>query len=227
MIRRQSFTPMRYLLFSLSSLILIGQPSGRQTPVDMDVAALYLAIGLDKYMSMSTFECAITGYQKLPGLEKPHLLVIIDYSKPSTVRRFSVIDLHQKKIRYHTWVAHGRNTGDLVAKHFSNEPDSRQSSLGFFQTAETYYGKHGYSLKLDGLEKGINHHARQRAIVIHGADYVSEAFAKKQGRMGRSWGCPALPTDQSQAIIDLIKGGACVFAYADHPAYLASSTLLR
>jgi hypothetical protein len=150
-------------------------------------------------------------------------IVIIDYSKPSTEKRFYVIDLEKKKLLHHCLVAHGKNTGENNAKYFSNEPRSLKSCLGFFKTAETYTGKHGYSLKLDGLEKGINDNSRKRAIVIHGADYVSKDFINKYGRLGRSWGCPALPKDLSKDIIDSISGGVCLYIFGESKDYKTKS----
>lgn len=155
------------------------------------------------------FVKAYEGYQK--GNFKKGLLVIIDFKKPAAADRFFVLDLEKKKTVIKSLVAHGQATGGNYAKHFSNNSGSHMSSLGFFKTAETYSGKHGYSLRLDGLDKGINDKARERAIVIHGADYVSREFIKKHGRLGRSWGEPALPRADSKAIIDKIKNGVCLF----------------
>jgi hypothetical protein len=134
-----------------------------------------------------------------------------------------IIDLRQQKILLHTVVAHGRNSGALLAEKFSNRPESYQSSLGFFQTGEAYQGKHGYSLRLDGLEAGINDQARARAIVIHGADYAKETVAATAGRLGRSLGCPAVPPDLSTPLIKLIKGGSLLFIYGKDPNYLRMS----
>lgn len=154
-----------------------------------------------------------------------NLLTIIDFTKASTEKRLFVIDLESRQLLFHTLVAHGKNTGFDIAERFSNTSQSLQSSLGFFTTAEPYFGKHGISLRLDGLEKGINDNARARAIVIHGATYVSEGFIDDFGRLGRSWGCPALPVDLAQEIIDLIKDGSCLYIYSDDENYLESSGL--
>ena len=143
----------------------------------------------------------------------PKILTVIDYQLPSSKPRFWVIDLIQKKILYQEYVAHGRNTGMKFAKKFSNTQNSKQTSLGVFRTLGTYLGKHGYSLRLQGLQKGVNDNAFKRAIVMHGADYVSESFLKKHGRLGRSWGCPALDRRVSKKIIETIKGGTYLFAY--------------
>ncbi|OZS41644.1 peptidase [Photobacterium sanguinicancri] len=142
------------------------------------------------------------------------MLTIIDYSKPSTQKRFFVIDLKKNKLLYHTFVTHGVNSGGKVANRFSNVVNSKQTSLGTFLTDTTYQGGNGYSLKLDGLTKGINDNARRRYIVIHGADYANESFIKRNGYLGRSWGCPALPKALSKSIINTIKGGSVIYAHA-------------
>ena len=143
------------------------------------------------------------------------ILTIIDYSRRSSKKRLWVLDLESAEVLFVERVAHGKNTGADRARHFSNEQGSNQSSLGLFRTAETYRGKHGYSLRLDGLEPGINDAARQRAIVMHGADYATEDFALKHGRLGRSWGCPALDPAISAEVIDTIARGTLLFAW--HP----------
>jgi len=172
--------------------------------------------------ALPVLELAMKGYSQLQsGLKKP-LLTVIDYSLPSTQKRLWIIDLEQQKILLHTVVAHGRNSGALLAEKFSNRPESYQSSLGFFKTGEAYQGKHGYSLRLDGLEAGINDQARARAIVIHGADYAKETVAAG-GRLGRSLGCPAVPPDLSTPLIKLIKEGTLLFIYGKDSNYLRIS----
>jgi hypothetical protein len=161
------------------------------------------------------------------GQGKKKILTVIDYSLPSTRKRLWVIDTEKKKILFHELVAHGKGTGENFAKSFSNREGSLQSSLGLFETGETYQGKHGYSLKLTGLEKGFNEKAEERAIVIHGAWYVSAQFAKQHGRLGRSWGCPALSKDVAAKVIDAIKGGSLVFVYYPDQAWLSASEYLR
>ena len=153
------------------------------------------------------------------------IVTIIDFSKPSTEKRLFILDLKKQEILYHTFVAHGKNTGVNMATKFSNNKGSNQSSLGLFSTGESYQGKHGYSLRLDGLEKGFNDNARNRAVVMHSAIYVSEDFIKRHGRLGRSWGCPAVPAEFSKEIIDLIKGGSCLYIYANDNNYLENSIL--
>jgi hypothetical protein len=157
--------------------------------------------------------------------DKP-ILTVIDYSLPSTERRLWVIDLVSGQVLFHELVAHGRGSGDNFAVTFSNIKGSKKSSLGLFRTGETYEGMHGYSLRLAGLEPGVNDRAEARAIVIHGADYVTPEFAEQNGRLGRSWGCPALDPRVHRRIIDTIKGGTAVFAYYPDDAWLRDSTML-
>lgn len=172
-------------------------------------------------------ELALEGYDKLNSSIQNQVLTVIDFSLPSTSKRLWIIDPEEGEILLHTVVAHGRNSGDLMAEKFSNKPESFQSSLGFYLTAETYHGKHGYSLRLDGLEKGYNDKARSRAIVIHGSDYATEAFAKSVGRLGRSLGCPALPSDLSKEAIDIIKEGSLLFIFGQDKNYLEKSSLIK
>lgn len=176
--------------------------------------------------SLSALDLALDGYEKLENELKKPILTVIDFTLPSTEKRMWIIDLDSEKILLNTVVSHGRNSGNLMAEKFSNRPESYQSSLGFYLTAETYHGKHGYSLRLDGLEKGFNDQARNRAIVIHGADYAREEIAKMSGRLGRSLGCPAVPSELSDEVIDLIKDGSLLFIYGNDQNYLAQSEYL-
>ena len=153
-------------------------------------------------------------------------LAVIDYSRPSTERRLWVFDLERESLLYREYVAHGRNTGDNLATRFSNAEGSLQSSLGLFRTAETYDGENGYSLRMDGLEPGINDHARPRAIVMHGAWYVDPAQGLRQGRLGRSLGCPALRPEIAREVIDSLKRGQMLFAYYPDDAWLSGSRYL-
>jgi hypothetical protein len=168
--------------------------------------------------SFQSFSFGFEGFEKLneDELVKNSILTIVDYSLSSKQNRMWVIDLIHNKVLYHSIIAHGKNSGEDFATNFSNQNESNQSSLGFFATGETYFGKHGLSLRLDGLEKGINDNARTRAIVIHGADYVSKEFIKIHNRLGRSQGCPALPVETSASIINTIKNKTCLFIY--HPS---------
>jgi hypothetical protein len=194
---------------------------------DSDIKKLWIDCHLSGVVPFDVFNTAILGCRKIDNLRKKGILTIIDYSKPSTEKRFYVIDIENKKLIYRCLVAHGKNSGDIYAKDFSNKLESLKSSLGFYLTAETYMGDHGYSLRLVGLEKGINDNARVREIVIHGADYVSEDFIRKYGRLGRSWGCPALPPELSKEIIDKISNGSCIFIYGSDTFYRENSVFLN
>ena len=180
---------------------------------------------------MPSFECfskAILGFYKLKesGIVGKDFLTIVDYSLPSTEKRLWIIDTKENKIVQNTLVAHGKNSGANYANSFSNKNESNKSSLGFFITGETYNGKHGLSLRLDGLERGVNDGARNRSIVMHAADYVSEAFAKVHHRLGLSHGCPALPANLSAKIIATIKGKSCLFIYHPSMDYNKTNTLI-
>jgi hypothetical protein len=157
----------------------------------------------------------------------PRTLTVIDFSKPSTQKRMWVFDLSTRALLFHEHVAHGRASGANLATAFSNVPESNQSSLGLFRTAEAYVGKHGLSLRLDGLERGINDRARERAIVIHGAEYVNAATAQAQGRLGRSLGCPAVRPEIVKPLIDAVKDGGLLFAYYPQQSWLSSSAYLN
>ena len=159
-------------------------------------------------------------------VENPRTLTVIDFSQPSTNRRMWVYDLRARTLLFEDLVSHGRGSGMAMATAFSNQPESNRSSLGLYRTAETYVGKHGYSLRLDGLETGFNDRARERAIVMHAADYVNGAAAKAQGYLGRSLGCPALRPEISRRVIDAVKGGSLVFAYYPDPQWLKTSKYL-
>ena len=159
-------------------------------------------------------------------LPRPELLTVIDYSIPSTKPRLFTFDVETRKLLFREHVAHGVNSGENVPTAFSNDEGSRQTSLGLFVTQETYVGANGYSLRLGGLERGVNHLARARAIVVHGAPYVNPAAAKKQGRLGRSWGCPAVRSAIARKFIDTIRGGSAIFAYYPDRNWLASSKFL-
>jgi len=180
--------------------------------------------------STDLLQTALSGYELLKEeqtINRPEIITIIDFSLPSDQERLWVLDLMKAKVLYHCLVSHGRNSGEVMAENFSNKPGSYTSSPGFYSTGETYLGKHGYSLRLDGLENGINDKARERAIVIHGADYVSPEFIKKYGRLGRSLGCPAVPEELSREIIETIKEGTCLFVYVPTETYLSKSPVIR
>jgi hypothetical protein len=158
--------------------------------------------------------------------EEP-ILTLVDYARPSHQRRLWVLDLAEGSVRFHELVAHGRESGLVRAERFSNVLDSRQSSLGLFRTGETYRGRHGYSLRLVGLEPGINDRAEERAIVVHGAAYATAEFASRHGRLGRSWGCPALDPAVNRDVIDTIRGGTALFAYFPDATWSESSPYLH
>ena len=172
----------------------------------------------------------IKGYLKLQKegkvpQDKP--LTVIDFTLPSSEKRMWIIDMTNGFIIHHGHVSHGRNSGDLMAQRFSNVSSSYMSSLGFYLTGETYQGKHGYSLRLDGLEKGFNDKARDRAIVIHGADYAKEEFISQTGRLGRSLGCPAVPHEIAKDLIDLIKEESLLFIFGQDEEYLKKSEIIN
>jgi len=180
-------------------------------------------------LSKKVFAMALRGMAKLINTRhiKDNLLSIVDFSQPSINKRLYVIDLNTAQLLYNTYVAHGMKTGKITATSFSNKQSSNKSSLGFYVTGNAYQGCNGYSLKLQGMEKGINDGAMKRGIVIHGADYVSQGFIESQGYIGRSWGCPAVAPEISEPLIDLLKEGSCLFIYHPTAAYTSRSTMLR
>ncbi|WP_373739134.1 murein L,D-transpeptidase catalytic domain family protein [Kaistella sp.] len=194
---------------------------------------IYKAIGFDNINQLQSdvFAKAYLGFTNLKKEGKldqdSHLLTICDFSLSSAEKRLWIIDLNEKKVLFNSLVAHGKNTGEEFAQKFSNTESSLQSSLGFYITETTYNGSNGYSLKLLGMDSGYNDAALQRAIVMHGADYVSEDFIKNQKRLGRSWGCPAVPRALAEPIINTIKGKNCLFIYYPDNQYLSSSKWLK
>jgi len=171
-----------------------------------------------KLPELRTFSEALKGFYLLKekGIIQKDILTLIDFSLSSNTKRLWVIDLATNTVLFQSLVAHGRNTGEEFASEFSNRNSSYQSSLGFYATGEIYQGKHGASLRLDGLEKGVNDNARQRAVVVHGADYVSDSFIQNHKRLGRSQGCPAIPVELTNQIIQVIKDKSCLYIY--HPS---------
>ena len=184
------------------------------------VVVLYNSLDANNFKlpKLESFSKALEGYYSLKenGTITNDYLTIIDFSLSSKTKRMWVIDMDENKIMFNSLVAHGKNSGGDFATNFSNKNESLKSSLGFFTTGEVYQGKHGLSLKLDGLEKGVNDNARQRSIVMHGAEYVSDNFIKIHNRLGKSEGCPALPVELSKKIIQTIKDKSCLFIY--HPS---------
>ena len=208
------------LLFGCSTMMYNKTPM----PIE-EINDIFAEAELEAIMDYDVFKMAMNCFSKISP-EKDHIISIIDFGLPSTMQRFYVIDLKNRHLLYYTYTSHGVNTGENMAEFFSNKEGSRQSSIGFYKTAETYEGKHGTSLKLDGLERGFNHNARKRYIVIHSADYVSDEFIQENGRLGRSWGCPALPPDLTQEIIETIKEGTVLFVYGEDENYLRRSKLI-
>jgi hypothetical protein len=223
---------LRLLIIPVLYLLSFNSTSSKEiphTPVLNASSEIYqdLAQSSSDIPQESVFMMAMNGWEKLKGDFNSPIITVIDFSLPSTKKRLWIIDTEKGEILLNSVVSHGRNSGNLMAESFSNTPESFKSSLGFYETGETYSGKHGYSLRLDGLEKGFNDQARNRAIVIHGADYANEDFAKSTGRLGRSLGCPALPSDLSAAAIDLIKDGTMLFIYGNDQNYLTNSPLIH
>ncbi|MGF1586215.1 MAG: murein L,D-transpeptidase catalytic domain family protein [Bacteroidales bacterium] len=172
---------------------------------------------------------ALTGFFNLKSNNsvKTNLLTIIDFSLSSNMERMWIVDMNNKQVIHSSLVAHGRNSGQEFAEKFSNISGSYQSSLGFYITDAVYQGKHGMSLRLDGAEPGINDNARQRAVVMHSADYVSNDFIRKNGRLGRSYGCPSIPLENHEEIITLLSGGSCLYIHFPCVNYEANSVLLQ
>ncbi len=226
---------MRKIIFYLIFLLLPVVNNARDSEFvsdEMVNSDIYTTVNLaDSGLAKDVFDLAIKGLKKLDSegkLNNPTIVTIADYSQSSTKKRLYVIDLMNRKLLFNTYVAHGLKTGDEYARSFSNKEGSLKSSLGFFITENPVVKSHvGYALMINGVEKGFNDHAEKRAIIIHGADYVSEDFIRKYGRLGRSLGCPALPPDMNKPIIESIKGGSCLFIYNPNNKYICSSSLLN
>jgi hypothetical protein len=193
--------------------------------------SLYDSLDLEsKGLSREAFQYALTGYNNLLNSGKiinDDILSILDFSQSSGRKRLYIIDLTTGELLFHTYAAHGRGSGAAMATVFSNKPNSYKSSLGFYITGETYKGKHGESLRLNGTEKGFNDNAMARGIVIHSASYADEVIVERQGFIGRSQGCPALPQNISKEVITKIKNGTCLFLYSPDKSYTMNSKLLK
>jgi len=174
-------------------------------------------------LNKNVLKYALTAYRNAEEKTtvKKSVLTVIDYSLPSSKQRLWVFDVDHNKLLFNTYVAHGQNSGNITPSHFSNQPESKATSLGTFITKDTYYGHKGYSLNLQGLERGFNDNALSRRVVIHGAWYVEPNFIKQTGRAGRSWGCPSIAQTLARPIINAIKGGSVVFAYYPDRNYLS------
>lgn len=225
---------LKYLLlfffFFFISVSYSSTENPKENPEDLDVSScqqVYADMDLEGIIKYEAFEQAYEGYKKIKGRKKD-ILTLIDFSRPSTKERLYVLDMKQKKLLFISHVSHGKKSGENYATSFSNVSGSNQSSLGFYLTENTYIGRNGYSLILNGLERGINDKAKERAIVVHGADYSDPAkIASSGGRLGRSLGCPALPPDLNRPIINTIKDGSLMFIYANNKNYMARTTILN
>ena len=216
------FTLIFYFIFSLSSFaeIKFSNDFIKKKFSDLEIKTMYRDLCLNDKVSFSCFNNAMHGLEKIENLEifdnsNDDLLVMVDYTKPSTEERLFIIDLRKKQLLISSLVAHGRGTGDLYATNFSNKNNSYSTSSGFYLTGDIYNGKNGESLELYGLEKGKNDNARKRTIVIHSAYYANKSFAEKYGRLGRSKGCLVLPTDLNTKIINLISGGVVLYVHTN------------
>lgn len=224
------------LLFSLTSFttrenkLHASSTISSKTTIDDKLLDVYNSLNNNGFLlpNSTCFITALNGFYNLKekGEIEKNILTVINFDLPSTEKRLWVVDLNLNKIIFHTYVSHGRNSGEVYATSFSNEEESYKSSLGFFSTGEIYTGKNGLSLKLDGLEKGINDKARERAIVIHGADYVSKQFISTNNKLGRSQGCPALPVELNEKIIKKINNKSCLFIYKSDKKYMSLSKLM-
>lgn len=220
------FVPCVLFMDGKSSVRTTNEPDTTAMNKMEAYADLYRSMRLEGVIKWKAFRQAVIGYYKIENRRKD-ILTLIDFSRPSTEKRLFVIDMKQRKLLFSSVVSHGKNSGDNYATSFSNEYGSYKSSLGFYLTESTYQGKNGYSLILNGLEKGINDRARERSIVMHGAVYADPSVVNKGGRLGRSFGCPAVPQKLSRPIIDAIKGGSVMYIYAETPDYLAHSSVLQ
>jgi hypothetical protein len=210
----KTLIPFVFALFIFTSPLQSGETKDEAKALAYTEALdLFNGCALQSCIDFEVFEKSYQGYLKFKP-KKP-ILVICDFSKPSNEKRFFVIDLFNKKLLHMTYVAHGKNSGELFADSFSNEPESYKSCTGFLSINERINSpKHGAALLLEGLEKNVNDNACKREIIIHGADYVSEDFIAKNGRLGRSYGCPALPIEEMEIIIPYISEGALLFINA-------------
>lgn len=224
------------LAISLLSVFYVARsvPAGDDVVVPvqraLNATLVYSNLQLnDLGLSSGAFNLAVKGWQKLKtkGEVDKDIIAICDFTQSSVNKRLYIIDMNTGRLLFNTLVAHGKNTGEEFARYFSNQPSSNKSSLGFYKTGSTYQGEHGLSLKLEGEEPGFNNNAEGRAIVMHGADYVNSDFISQWGRLGRSFGCPAIPMELRDPIINTLKDGCCLFVYYPDKSYLAGSKLLN
>lgn len=222
---RASMTRLFLTLFFSVAALPLALPATASSSGSLAGDLLDLAPTLDGKVlqrAVAAMECALD--KGAGGAER---LAIIDFSLPSSEQRLWIFDLESRELLLHELVAHGQGSGQNLASEFSNISGSHQSSIGLFRTSESYYGRHGYSLRMDGLEPGVNDLARDRAIVIHGADYVDPAWIDRQGRIGRSQGCPAVRQEVAGQVVDTLKNGQFLFSWYPDPDWLASSSYLN
>ena len=205
--------------------VIATETDNKPQKVTLDVKSVYDSLNIKGKIDYSIFQKAYLGYVQIPN-KNPGVLVIIDYTRPSNEERFYVLDLNKKKLVYSTRVAHSKNSGLEIPLEFSDDPNSYQSSLGFFLTLGEYNGAYGYSLRLKGLEENINANAESRAIVIHGGNIVDDEYIKKYGFAGRSLGCPVLPAALTKEIVNYIKHGRVLFIYGNDEEYIEESYYL-
>lgn len=209
----------------------IGYPDSACATSLKEATLIFDSLHLDqKGLGKETLEYAIKGFMYLQDkgiLQNNNILSICDFSQSSKQKRLYIIDVEKRELVLNTFVAHGRNSGGEYAGSFSNTPESLKSSLGFYVTRNTYWGSHGLSLKIEGLEPGFNNKANERSIVIHGADYLGAGFLRFNAFSGRSYGCPAVPANQTPLVINTIKDGSCLFIYHPTPQYLKRSFILN
>ena len=228
----------RYILFFVALLGIVGwgpfsfffssnnEPLGTQAWLNKEIKIIRSQA---ENIDPDVLRLSLIAYRKArqQGLADKQILTIIDYRKPSSDRRLWVVDVRNGKVLFNTWVSHGKNSGKERATSFSNQPGSLKSSIGVFRTTEKpYFGSNGYSLRLVGLEQGINHNAYKRAIVVHGAWYVDPGVVRKYGQLGRSWGCPAVSESLARPLINTIKENTLVFVYSDDRKWLNNSSFL-
>lgn len=224
----------KYVFYIILFLIPVLNKAGSENipSVSDGKKEIYTELHLSEFgLSGEVYQLALTGYRKLEAagqLANPGILTIVDFSQSSKNKRMYVIDIKERKLLFNTLVAHGRNTGEEYAQNFSNELGTLKSSLGFYVTKNQVMGKTvGLSLIIQGVEKGFNDNAISRQIIMHGADYATEEFIKKTGRLGRSYGCPSLPPDLIKPVIETIEKGTCLFIFNPDSNYLSHSTLLN
>ena len=223
-IRREATRLRRLTIMACVALPLMATSADARGMVD-SAAIAHRLTGLKGGPSAPALNAALAAYAEATNqgaVARPDLLTVIDYTRPSTEPRMWVLDLQRGSVLYRELVAHGKHSGENMTQAFSNANGSLMTSLGLFITDTSYVGSNGYSLRLRGLDPGINDNAYARAIVIHGAAYVSQAIAAKLGRLGRSWGCPAVRSNIARKLIDTIKGGTAIYAYGGPAAEAAS-----